>query len=145
MDIYNKYSFSELIIHPRIQSDFYKAPVKAEYFDYSTKNSKIPLIFNGELNTIEDIDNCYEQYPGIKGIMLGRGLISNPSMISTIPNIIKIHFTISSYLLTPFSSKAFFNACSTGIIEHNRTTNCIISTMSVMLPITLSFECTKGI
>jgi len=83
LDIYNKYSFSELIIHPRIQSDFYKAPVKAEYFDYSTKNSKIPLIFNGELNTIEDINNCYEKYPGIKGIMLGRGLISNPSMIST--------------------------------------------------------------
>ncbi len=80
LDIYNKYPISELTIHPRIQSDFYKAPIREEFFDYAVKNSKAPLVFNGDVNTIDGILSIEEKYESVHAIMIGRGLISNPGL-----------------------------------------------------------------
>ena len=41
LDIFNKYPVSELIVHPRIRSDFYKGE-PAKYFAYALEHSKIP-------------------------------------------------------------------------------------------------------
>ena len=78
LDIYNKYPISELTLHPRIQTDFYKEPVRKEFFDYAASHAKMPLVFNGDLKSAEDIENCYEKYPNINAVMLGRGLIAQP-------------------------------------------------------------------
>lgn len=37
-----------------------------------------PLIYNGDLNTLEDIYSVTDRYPSLKGVMLGRGLLSHP-------------------------------------------------------------------
>ncbi|MBO6127781.1 MAG: tRNA-dihydrouridine synthase family protein [Pseudobutyrivibrio sp.] len=80
LEIYNKYPVSELTIHPRIQSDFYKEPVRMEYFDYAYQHAKAPLVYNGEVKTVSDIETIEEKYPDIAGIMIGRGLITNPEL-----------------------------------------------------------------
>ena len=80
LDIYNKYPISELTIHPRIQSDFYKKPVRPEFFDYAYKHSKAPLVFNGDITSISDINEKYRKYDNLNAIMIGRGLIANPSL-----------------------------------------------------------------
>lgn len=87
LDIYNKYPISELTIHPRIQSDFYREPIRPEFFDYAVKHSKAPLVFNGDIKTTADIINIENKYQEpmqssegykVSAIMLGRGLITNP-------------------------------------------------------------------
>lgn len=80
LDIYNKYPVSELTIHPRIQSDFYKEPVRMEFFDYAITHSKAPLVFNGDVKTVGDIARLDEKYNTVNAIMLGRGLIANPEL-----------------------------------------------------------------
>ncbi len=80
LDIYNKYPVSELTVHPRIQSDFYKEPVRYEFFDYALNNSKAPLVYNGEIKTLKDISEFEEKYDTVNTIMIGRGLISNPEL-----------------------------------------------------------------
>ena len=80
LEIYNKYPISELTIHPRIQSDFYKEPVKMDFFDYAYENAKAPLVYNGEIHSSADIEMIEEKYPNIAGIMIGRGLIANPEL-----------------------------------------------------------------
>ena len=80
LEIYNKYPISELTIHPRIQSDFYKEPVKMDFFDYAYENAKAPLVYNGEIHSSADIKMIEEKYPNISGIMVGRGLIANPEL-----------------------------------------------------------------
>lgn len=80
LDIYNKYPISELTVHPRIQSDFYKEPVRYEFFEYALKNSKAPVVFNGEIRTVQDINSVYEKYNNVNAIMLGRGLIANSQL-----------------------------------------------------------------
>ena len=78
LEIFNKYPIYELTIHPRIQSDFYKYEVKTSYFDYAYKNSKNPLVFNGDITTREDIENTSSKYPSINALMIGRGFLMCP-------------------------------------------------------------------
>ncbi|SDB19831.1 tRNA-dihydrouridine synthase [Pseudobutyrivibrio sp. YE44] len=80
LEIYNKYPISELTIHPRIQSDFYREPIRPDFFEYALTHSKAPLVFNGEIKTVEYIETTFDKYPGINGVMLGRGLIANPEL-----------------------------------------------------------------
>ena len=81
LDIFNKYPVSELIVHPRIKSDFYKGEPRKEYYAYALEHSKCPLVYNGNIFSAKD----YEEYSGSFGtsldpVMLGRGLISDPSL-----------------------------------------------------------------
>lgn len=83
MDIYNKYPIEELIVHPRIQKDFYREPLRMEYFDYAATHSKNVLCYNGELKSETDIENIKNKYPNVPHIMIGRGLITHPAMLMT--------------------------------------------------------------
>lgn len=80
LDIYNKYPISQLIIHPRVQAQFYKGCVREEYFSYATNHTNIPLVYNGDLKRVEDIKNCFARYQAIDTVMIGRGLLSNPEL-----------------------------------------------------------------
>lgn len=80
LEIFNKYPISELTVHPRIQTDFYKEPLREEYFSYATTHTDIPLVFNGEIKTVSDIEKVDDTYPTVSAVMLGRGLIANPEL-----------------------------------------------------------------
>ena len=80
LEIFNKYPISELTIHPRIQTDFYKEPVREKYFSYAISHTDIPLVFNGEIKSVDDMDRIENAYPSIEAMMLGRGLITNPQL-----------------------------------------------------------------
>ena len=83
LQIYNKFPIYELIIHPRIQTDFYKNKPNLSVFEYATKNSLNPICYNGDLNTILDISNFIDKFDKVESLMLGRGVIHNPSLISS--------------------------------------------------------------
>lgn len=78
--IYNKYPITELTVHPRIQSDYYREPVKIDFFDYAVSHSKAPLVYNGEIKSVADIKKIEENYKSVNAIMIGRGLISYPEL-----------------------------------------------------------------
>lgn len=80
--IYNQFPISELIVHPRVRTDYYKEPVREEWFAYAVANSKAPLCFNGNLTTVEQCRNVAQRYPELHGIMVGRGLVGDPGMLS---------------------------------------------------------------
>ena len=82
LDIYNRYPISELTIHPRIQSDFYKGQVRREYFDYAYEKAKMPLVYNGDLKKAEEVAEVADSYPRLAALMLGRGLVARPWMLA---------------------------------------------------------------
>lgn len=90
MKIYNQYPISELIIHPRIRTDYYRHEPRMLYFDYIYKNSAITLCYNGNIYSKESYDRLVETYPDIDAVMLGRGLIRNPALIGIIKGRINI-------------------------------------------------------
>ena len=82
LDIYNQYPVAELIIHPRVRKDFYDTPIKFSALQYACENSKNPVCFNGNLCSVDDIAAFHGQYPHVSSVMLGRGLIGDPGMLS---------------------------------------------------------------
>lgn len=81
LQIYNKYPLKELIIHPRLQSDYYKNSPNMEVFRYALEKSKAPVCYNGDLFTVEDIQKFRETYPKVENIMLGRGILKAPTLL----------------------------------------------------------------
>jgi tRNA-dihydrouridine synthase len=84
MELYNKYPVKELIIHPRIQKDFYKNTPRLEIFQDAIEISKNPVCYNGDINTVADYEKIMHRFPKVDTIMIGRGLIRNPYLIQAL-------------------------------------------------------------
>lgn len=83
MQVYNKFPFEEVIVHPRTRVQLYKGEPDMEAFDYAYQVSKNPLCFNGNIFTIEDYEKIVSRY-NINSVMLGRGLLRNPYLVNEI-------------------------------------------------------------
>lgn len=83
LEIYNKYKFSELIIHPRTRVQMYKETPNMDAFEYAYQNTENNLCYNGDINTVEDYKQIAEKY-NIDSVMIGRGLIANPNLANEI-------------------------------------------------------------
>lgn len=103
IEIYNKYPMEELIIHPRVQTDFYKNTPNMEAFSEAFRQSKNPVCYNGDLFTKEDINGFLAGNPGVETVMLGRGLLMNPGLINEHLNNIKL----DKYLLKSFHDQIY--------------------------------------
>lgn len=82
--IYNKYPLEELIIHPRVQKDYYKNKPNKDVFLDALSTSRNPVCYNGDLFTLRDYLEFIQEFPEVGTIMLGRGLITNPGLIELI-------------------------------------------------------------
>ncbi len=82
--IYNKYPATELIVHARVRTDFYKNTVNLDAFEYAMENSKIPLCYNGDIWRLDDYLKIRNRFPELKSVMLGRGLLGNPFLAEEI-------------------------------------------------------------
>lgn len=89
LDIFNKYPIEELTIHPRLQRDFYKNTPNMEMFKYALSHSKNPICYNGNIFTIGQYRGFSEEYPVVKSVMLGRGLLINPGLAKEIRRNVK--------------------------------------------------------
>ena len=82
LEILNRYPVRELTVHPRVRSAFYKGDINKDAFRYALQNAKMPLCYNGNLNTPADIRGLADEFPPLDTVMLGRGLIADPGMIT---------------------------------------------------------------
>ena len=103
LEIYNKYPMEELIVHPRIQTDYYKNTPNLEVFEEAYKHSKNPLCYNGDIFTTENFNTFSGRFPETDTIMLGRGMIANPALV----NLIEREETITKDTLLSFHNMIY--------------------------------------
>lgn len=110
LDIYNQYPLEELILHPRVQQDYYKNTPDWNTFAYATQNSKNPLVYNGDIFSVKDYKTFHEKFPTTNTIMLGRGVLINPYLPAALKG--KTDFnteklaTFCDYLLQAYIEKS---------------------------------------
>lgn len=80
LDIYNQFPMEELIIHPRVQKDFYKNTPRLEMFELALAKSKNMLCYNGDINSVSDADRLEKRFPQVDCIMMGRGVLADPAL-----------------------------------------------------------------
>lgn len=86
IEIYNKYTLKELIIHPRTREDFYGNTPNLEVFKDALKLSKHSICYNGDIFTLNSYNKIINEFPEVNKVMLGRGILANPGLIGEIKN-----------------------------------------------------------
>ena len=79
-DILNSSSLKHLTIHPRIGKQMYKGEVDMEAFHEMYNSISIPIIYNGDVTSMEQVSGLSKRYPNLHGIMMGRGLLARPTL-----------------------------------------------------------------
>ena len=82
LEVLNGYPIRELTIHPRLRKQFYNGPVDMEMFRFAAVHSRNPLCYNGDLNSKGDIAALAAEFPQVQAVMIGRGLIADPGMLT---------------------------------------------------------------
>lgn len=81
LSIYEKYPLEELIIHPRVQKDFYRNRPDWEAFRLAVETSRHALCYNGDVFSGADYAAVREAFPTVDTLMLGRGILRNPGLV----------------------------------------------------------------
>ena len=82
LDIFNRYPICELTIHPRVRKQFYSGSADRDMFAWATENTKLPLVYNGDIASQKDIDDISRQFSKVDAVMIGRGLVADPGMLT---------------------------------------------------------------
>lgn len=82
VEIFNRYPIKELILHPRVRKDFYNGGIREDGLRYGLDNLNMPVCYNGDLCSLSDMALFHETHPQVGSVMLGRGLIGDPGMLS---------------------------------------------------------------
>ena len=81
LQIFSRYPISLLIIHPRVRMDYYKPPIRMEYFEQALRDYEGPLCYNGGLVTARGAVQFGEKYPTVDKLMIGQGLLADPALV----------------------------------------------------------------
>lgn len=82
LEIYNRYPVKELTVHARTGKEMYRGTPHLDAYGYVCEHTQIPLCYNGNVNTRADAAYIAERFPDTQAIMMGRGLLANPALLS---------------------------------------------------------------
>ncbi len=81
LEIYNRYPISELTIHPRVMRQLYRGQADRDAFARALPKCKMPVCYNGDIVTVQQLRDIETQCPQICAVMVGRGLIADPALL----------------------------------------------------------------
>ena len=81
LPILNRYPLEHVTIHPRLAQQMYEGEVDLECFAQCSDELTAPVIYNGEIHTLDDLHRLQDRFPHVQGWMLGRGLLANPFLL----------------------------------------------------------------
>ncbi len=85
--VYNNFYFNEIIVHPRIQKEYYKGSPHFDIFGELLTLSKNRICYNSDIFTKSDYISFCKNFKEQQTIMLGRGLIADPAFIDVVKGI----------------------------------------------------------
>lgn len=85
MPIFNRYPLTEIIIHPRTGVQMYTGNVDLDAFQTCARRSVHPVVYNGDIVSLNSFLEVKQKIPHPSAWMIGRGVLANPFL----PEIIK--------------------------------------------------------
>ncbi len=80
LPLLNAAPLDQIALHPRVGKEQYKGDLHTEAFTRFYQECKHPLVYNGMLTTVQEMHSVADTYPQLKGLMIGRGLLSRPTL-----------------------------------------------------------------
>ena len=82
--IYRQFPFSELIVHPRVQKEFYRGRARRELMADTLAAAAWPVCCNGDIFSPAEACAVEGEYPALDSLMMGRGLMADPALLRRI-------------------------------------------------------------
>lgn len=73
-------NLAHVTMHPRTARQQYGGTTDMEQFARFCNTATFPVVYNGDLCSTEDIEKISAHFPGLKAVMIGRGLLRNPAL-----------------------------------------------------------------
>lgn len=80
LPILNETPLSHITLHPRLGKQQYKGALDFGSFERFYGECKHPLVYNGDITSVSQMNEMERRYPKLAGIMVGRGLLARPSL-----------------------------------------------------------------
>lgn len=80
IDIINDAPLRHVALHPRVATQQYKGNVDMLSFERISDEITHPLIYNGDITNLGEINSIDSRYATLSAIMIGRGLLSDPCL-----------------------------------------------------------------
>ncbi len=94
IELANKAGISLITLHGRSREEYYTGKSDWEYINSIAKNSDVPIVGNGDIDSYEAAKNLMDS-TNIVGIAIGRGAIGNPFIFK------EINFKLKGLEYTP--------------------------------------------
>ena len=82
IEVLNEFPLSEIILHPRTGKQLYRENPDWETFEKVIPISGHHLIYNGDIENLDDFDLITRKFSGNTTWMIGRGILANPFLPS---------------------------------------------------------------
>lgn len=109
--VLNHFQLATIILHPRIAKQLYKGRASWSHFAEAKAMTDLPMVYNGDINSVDDYQQLMAEFPDLHGLMLGRGVLMNPLL----PQEIK-----RGRLFSQDEKLVLFRAFVFDLIEENR-------------------------
>lgn len=80
LPVIEEYAPMHLSVHPRVAAQQYGGELHMAEFGRLYEVTSLPLVYNGDVRSLDDIKRIEERFPALKGVMIGRGLLARPSL-----------------------------------------------------------------
>lgn len=80
LHILNNARLSHITLHPRLGCEQYREAADRDEFARFYEECRHPLVYNGDLASLEQMNSIAARFPHLKGMMIGRGLLANPAL-----------------------------------------------------------------
>lgn len=87
LPVLDKYPLDDITVHPRTGIQMYEGTVDHDTFGQVLLHTRHSITYNGDITDSLTFRTFSEKFPGIREIMIGRGLLSNPFLAEDIKGV----------------------------------------------------------
>ena len=80
LDILADYPFAHVTVHVRTMKEQYTGGIHPEAFDLAVQKGIPHPVYNGDLRSVEDVNELKQRCPAAEAVMIGRGLLADPAL-----------------------------------------------------------------
>lgn len=84
MELINSFPLRELCIHARTAKQMYAGHVLLDEFEVAAAACRHPVVYNGDVCSVQDFEYLKKRFPSISRWMIGRGLSVDPFLMGSI-------------------------------------------------------------
>jgi tRNA-dihydrouridine synthase B len=84
MELINSFPLCEVTVHARTARQMYNGEVRLDVFEEVARLCRHPVVYNGDMRSVDDFLLLKQRFPQIKRWMIGRGISIDPFLMESI-------------------------------------------------------------